>query len=197
MRSTDGDALGVVRSLNALGVAFLREGALREARELFEWAREFAEDLGDNEFLTYALMNLGAVHARTGPVDVAVKELEQAITLLSAGGREPYIANAIEDLAVAHRTSGDLERAEQCALDAIDAAVVAGIPMFLPGALIEHAHVMVAHGHLRVALALLHETHGIYCDLGDEPRAERTRNQAERLGRAVAKASSPRPMHAL
>lgn len=181
LRSIDDDGLGAVRSLNALGVVFLREGSLPEARALFDWTVELARELGDGEFHAYGLMNLGAVHARTGPREKAVKELEEAITLLRASGRDPYVANALEDLAVAHHTAGDLLAAEQAALEAIEVAVAAGVPMFLPGPLIEYALIQIERGHLRIARALLREAHGIYTEIGDEVRAARAHSQIERI----------------
>lgn len=181
MRSTNGDALGVVRSLNALGVAFLREGSMPEAGALFAWTLGLADELGDEEFATFARMNLGAVHARTGPAAVAVKELQDAIRALRAAGRDPYVANALEDLAVAYRLDGDQARSQQAALEAIEVAVDAGVPMFLPGPLIEHAHILAENGHLHVALARLHEARAIYSELGDQLREVRTENQIDRL----------------
>lgn len=181
MRSTVGDTLGVVRSLNALGVAFLREGSMPEAGALFGWTLERADELGNEEFATFALMNLGAVHARTGPAALAVKELKKAIRALRVAGRDPYVANALEDLAVAYRLDGDLARSQQAALEAIEVAVAAGVPMFLPGPLIEHAHILAENGHLYVALARLHEARAIYSELGDELREERTARRIDRL----------------
>jgi tetratricopeptide (TPR) repeat protein len=186
VRAAGRDRRDVVRSLNTIGVTFLREGALREASELFTWALDLARTVGDLEFATFALMNLGAVHARTGPLPLAVKELEAAITALKASGRGPYVANALEDLATAYRLAGDLERAEAAAIEAIEAATRAKVPMFLPGPLIEHAQILAEHGDSGGALARLHEARAIYDELGDDLRAERTRRRIEQLSQAQA-----------
>jgi tetratricopeptide (TPR) repeat protein len=191
VRAADRDSRGVVRSLNTIGVTFLRDGALREAGELFAWALDLARALDYEEFATFALMNLGAVHARTAPLELAVKELKAAITALKASGRAAYIANALEDLAVAYRIAGDLGRAEETAIAAIEAATSAKVPMFLPGPLIEHAQILAAHGDPGGALARLHEARAIYDELGDDLRAERTRQRIEQLSRA-----QPVPAHA-
>ncbi|MBR7827819.1 helix-turn-helix domain-containing protein [Actinospica sp. MGRD01-02] len=191
LRAADRDSRGLVRSLNTIGVTFLREGALREAGELFTWALDLARTTGYQEFATFALMNLGAVHARTGPLPLAVKELHAAITALRASGRTAYLANALENLAAAYRHASDLERAEQTAIEAIKTATKAQVPMFLPGPLIEHAHILAAHGEAGGALALLHEARAIYDELGDDLRAERTRRHIEQLSQA-----QPPPEHA-
>lgn len=85
------------------------------------------------------------------------------------------MANALEDLAVACRNAEDLPGALQAALDAEKEATDAGVPMFLPGPLIELAAVHAAGGHRSVALARLHEALAVYEEIGDEMRAARTR----------------------
>lgn len=197
LRAADADKLGIVRSLNAIGLIFLREQAWREAGELFGWALDGARNLGDEQFETFALLNLGAVHARCGQEQVAVTELESAIDRLRTAGRDPYVANALQDLALAYRAAGQIERAEQAACDAVAAAVEAGIPMFLPGPLIESARNQAARGHLRVARALLCEAFGIYREIGDERRAYCTHSEIARLGGAMAGPEGPgAPRHA-
>lgn len=183
LRSTVGDTLGVARSLNALGLTFLRAEAWREAAELFECARQTARGVRDEQFETFALLNLGAAHAACGAHALAVSELEAAITRLRAAGRDPYIANALQDLALAHRVACDLEKAEHAARAAVDHALASGILVFLPGPLVECARIQAERGHLRVALALLHEAHGLYTEIGDTLRADRTRVQIDTITR--------------
>lgn len=162
------DPAASVRSINALGVTWLRERAFPEAERLFLETLDLALESGDEEFETFARMNLGAVYARTGHTERAVELLQTAITALRAAGRDPYVANALEDLAAAHRLGGDLIAAKNTALEAVGAAVAAGIPLFLPGPLCELATIEADLGHLRVALAHLHEALGIYRELGNE-----------------------------
>lgn len=183
MRSTAGDKPGVARSLNALGLTFLRAEAWREAAELFECARQTAGCVRDEQFETFALLNLGAVHAACGEHALAVSELDAAITRLRAARRDPYIANALQDLALAHRAAGDLEKAEHAARAAVDQAAASGIPVFLPGPLIECARIQAERGHLRVALALLNEAYGLYTEIGDTLRAARTQVQIDTITR--------------
>lgn len=182
IRSADGDVAAMSRSVNALGVACLREGALSEAETLFARALVFALEAHDEEFATFASMNLGAVHARDGRPRQAVTELEIAAARLRAAGREPYVANALADLAAAHLASGDLDRAQAAAVDAEQAAVDAGVPMFLPDPLIQHAYVLIGRGDLRMAVARLHEARGVYLALGDELRAASVDRQIGGLG---------------
>lgn len=191
MRSLDGDVAAMSRSVNALGVASLREGALSQAEALFAQALAFALEAHDEEFATFASMNLGAVHARDGRPEQAVAELETAAARLRAAGREPYVANALADLAAAHLAAGDLDRAQAAAIDAEQAAVDAGVPMFLPDPLIQYSRVLIERGDLRMALARLHEARGVYLALGDETRAASVDRQITGLGAEVPVAHPP------
>lgn len=180
-----GDPHAQVRSINALGVTWLREGALPEAEALFVEALDLAQEAGDEEFATFARMNLGAVHARTERSESAIMYLEMSITALRSAGRDPYVANALEDLALAYRLKGDLIQAKQIALDAESAAVEAGVPLFLPGPLCELSTIDIELGHLRVALAHLHEAHGIYLELGNEMRSVHVEQRINSLERRL------------
>ena len=191
IREDRGDKAGVARAVNALGLTFLRAGAWREAAELFECAQQAARNARDEQFETFALLNLGAAHAGGGEHVQAVSELESAIVRLRATGRDAYIANALQDLALAHRMAGDLERAEQAAVAGVEEAVRCGIPMFLPGPLIESAHIQAERGHLRVALGLLYEARGIYAEIGDVVRAARTHTLIEAFTRAASATGQP------
>lgn len=185
MRTADEDALGVVRSVNALGVTALREDKLAEAEELFVRALVGAIGAGSAEFEAYARMNLGACCAQTGRTDRAVQHLGDAIAMLRGVGRDPYVANALEDLARAYRLAGDLPRARQCALEAERAAVEARVPLFLPGPLVELALLQAADGDLNVALAHLHEARGLYEELGNTLRAARAQHQIDEIRRRM------------
>jgi tetratricopeptide (TPR) repeat protein len=175
------DPAASVRSINALGVTWLRERVLPDAERLFQEALDLALEFGDEEFETFAQMNLGAVYARAGRTERAVELLQTAITALRAAGRDQYVANAFEDLAAAYRLGGDLIAAKDAALEAEGAAVAAGIPLFLPGPLCELATIEADLGHLRVALAHLHEALGIYRELGNEMYAAHVERRIETL----------------
>jgi tetratricopeptide (TPR) repeat protein len=179
------DPAASVRSINALGVTWLRERVFPDAERLFQEALDLALEFGDEEFETFARMNLGAVHARTGCTARAIEFLQTAITALQAADRDPYLANALEDLAVAHRLGGDLIAAKKSALEAEGAAVAAGIPLFLPGPLCELATIEADLGHLRVALAHLHEARGIYREIGNEMYAAHVEQRIDALTQRV------------
>jgi hypothetical protein len=63
--------------------------------------------------------------------------------------------------------------------------------MFLPGPLIESAHIQAERGHLRVALGLLYEARGIYAEIGDGVRAARTDTLIEAFTRAAGATGQP------
>jgi hypothetical protein len=121
------------------------------------------------------------VYARSGRTAEAVTTLHAAINALRAAGRDPYVANALEDLAVAYRLAGDLPRAKRAALDAVRAAVSVGVPMFLPGPLLELACIHIARDRPKAALVHLYEARGVYLELGDELRAAHVELQIARL----------------
>lgn len=181
LRHRANDVRAAVRTLNTLGVTWLRESSLPEARSLFTEALALAEKIGDGEFTAYAVMNLGAVHAHDGHPEQAVTELTRAIEELRAEGRGPYIANALADLSAAYRAMGDLPRARQAAEAGEQAATDAGVPMFLPGPLCELAELDVEQGHIASALARLHEARAIYVEIGDWVRAACTEYRIDQV----------------
>jgi tetratricopeptide (TPR) repeat protein len=185
IRSTAGDAAAVARSLNALGVSFLREMALPEAKALFLHALEIAVEARDQEFACFARMNIAAVDARAGHAEEALEQLEAISAALHESGHEVYVANAIEDAAAAHYARGDLPKALSSAREAEAAAVAAGVPLFLAGPLLEQARIHAERGRTSTALALLHEARAIYTELGDHLRAERTSLRIEQLPLSV------------
>lgn len=186
IRTSEGEKGAAARSLNALGVSFLREGTLPEARALFVHALELALEAEDPEFADFARMNIAAVDARTGRAAEAIEQLQAVSSELRKAGRGVYVANAIEDVAAAHYAQGDLPKALASAREAEAAAVAAGVPMFLAGPLIEQARVHADRGRTGIALALLHEAHAIYEELGDHLRAERTHLRIEQLSEPPA-----------
>lgn len=179
IRTAKGEKGATARSLNALGISFLREGTLPEARALFFHALELALDAEDTEFADFARMNIAAVDARTGRATEAIVQLQAVSSALREGGRDVYVANAVEDAAAAHYSLGDLPKALSTAREA--EAVEAGVPMFLAGPLIEQARVHADRGRTAIALALLYEARAIYEELGDHLRAERTGLRIEQL----------------
>ncbi|HTJ67936.1 MAG TPA: tetratricopeptide repeat protein [Actinospica sp.] len=185
LRRASGDVHAAVRSLNTLGVSWLREGSLPEARSLFTEALAMAEVHGYEEFTAYAVMNLGAVHARDGHPAQAVTELHRAIEILPGQDREPYIANALSDLCAAHRALDEVPRARQIGEAAARAAANCGVPMFLPGPLVELAELDVGDRQYVSALARLHEARAIYTQIGDRLRAAQTRNRIDQVTRLI------------
>ena len=196
IRAAEGEKGATARSLNALGVSFLREGTLPEARALFVHALELALEAEDPEFAAFARMNIAAVDARTGCATAAIEQLRSVSRELRDVGREVYVANAIEDAAAAHYAQGDLPKALATAREAEAVAVATGLPMFLAGPLIEQARVHADRGRTRIALALLHEAHAIYEELGDHLRTERTHLRIEQLSQLPAEPAARPFAHA-
>lgn len=191
LRRTSGDVRAAVRTLNTLGVTWLREGSLPEARALFTEALAMAEEIGDEEFTAYAVMNLGAVHARDGHAPEAVRELNRAIEVLPGQDRQPYVANALSDLCAAYRAQGEASRARQAANAAVHAAATCGVPMFLPGPLGELAELDIDEGQHCSALARLHEARAIYTQIGDRLRTAHIRNRIDQVTRLITDDCAP------
>ena len=185
LRRASSDVHAAVRTLNTLGVSWLREGSLPEARVLFTEALAMAEEHGYEEFTAYAVMNLGAVHARDGHPAQAVTELHRAIEILPGQDREPYVANALSDLCAAYRALDEVPRARQIGETAAQAAANCGVPMFLPGPLVELSELDVGDRQFASALARLHEARAIYTQIGDRLRAAQTRNRIDQVTRLL------------
>ncbi|WP_034270747.1 tetratricopeptide repeat protein [Actinospica robiniae] len=164
IRSADGDAQAVIRSLHGLGLTWLHADSLPEAEILFDQAVDLAREAGDQEREAVARIHLGAIHARTGRAGLARDELSAALAAPFAAGHDLYRVHGTVALAAAHRSCDDLASAEQTALEAVHAAAQIGIPLLLAEPLVEHARIQAARGHLRVALALLHEAQAIYAE---------------------------------
>jgi tetratricopeptide (TPR) repeat protein len=196
LRRASGDVCAAVRTLNTLGVSWLRECSLPEAQALFTEALAMAEEIGHEEVTAYAVMNLGAVHARDGHPGRAVAELTRTIALLPGQDREPYVANALSDLCAAYRALGDVPRARQAAEAAVQAAASCGVPMFLPGPLVELAELDVDHGRHASALARLHEARAIFTQIGDGLRAARTGYRIDQVTRLFTHARPASPADA-
>lgn len=196
LRRASGDVHAAVRTLNALGVSWLREGSLPEARALFTEALAMAEEHGYEEFTAYAVMNLGAVHAREGHPAQAVSEVTRAIAILPGQDREPYVANALSDLSAAYRALDEVPRARQSGDAAAQAAANCGVPMFLPGPLVELAELDVGDRQFASALARLHEARAIYTQIGDRLRAAHTANRIDQVTRLLPSHSSARSAEA-
>lgn len=183
IRSADGDAEAVIRSLHGLGLTWLHADSLPEAEILFDQVRDLAREVGDREREALAHIHLGAIHARSGRAALARDELPAAVATLLAAGRDRDAVQATVSLAEAQRSCDDLSCAERTALEAVRAAVQSGIPLLMPSPLVEHARIQAARGHLRVALALLHEAKAIYDEHGHESYAAGVGREIDRVTR--------------
>lgn len=183
IRSADGDAQAVIRSLHGLGLTWLHADSLPEAEILFDQACDLAREGGDQEREAVARIHLGAIHARTGRAGMARDELSAALAASFAMDHDLYRVQATAALAAAHRSCENLPSAEQAALEAVHAAVQTGIPLLLPEPLVEHARIQAARGHLRVALALLHEAKAIYDEHGQKQYAMGVGREIDRITR--------------
>jgi len=183
IRSADGDTQAVIRSLHGLGLTWLHACSLPEAEILFDQAADLAREVGDQEGEAFARIHLGAIHARTGRAGLARDEVSAVLATPFVAGRDLYRVPATVALAEAHRSRHDLPSAEQAAREAVNSAAQTGIALLLPAALVEHARIQTARGHLRVTLALLHEAKGIYDEHGDDSRAEGAGVEIDRITR--------------
>jgi tetratricopeptide (TPR) repeat protein len=123
-------ALELAESLQdarALGAAYFQASVLAErdghyvlARTYAEQAKTQYEELADRANVGRLMNNLGAVEFMLGKPETAVEHFKQAFTVALELGRDEEAAKAVSSLAQVHLRTGNLVRAEEQALHALE-----------------------------------------------------------------------------
>lgn len=77
-----------------------------EAQQLYAHALAAARETGDRALQASSLINLSAVHARTGRYDIATEQLQQAVQLCRDVGDTMELARALDGLGTVHGRTG-------------------------------------------------------------------------------------------
>ena len=110
----------------ALGQAYFQASVLAErdghwvlARTYAEKAKAQYEELSDRANVGRLLNNLGGLELLLGKPDQAIEHLKHSFAVALEVGREEEAATAISSLAQVHLRTGDVQRAEEQALHAL------------------------------------------------------------------------------
>ncbi|MEM0449682.1 MAG: tetratricopeptide repeat protein [Methanomassiliicoccales archaeon] len=106
-----GDRAGEARELMSLGAAYRRKGDLEEARDLFEKAREIAEEIQDGHVLSAALNNLAMVEWDRGSPSRAEPLFRDSIAAAHQAEDMAGEGQALRNLAALLRAQGRAEEA--------------------------------------------------------------------------------------
>ena len=190
LRREAGDAPAQARSLNAIGLVHLRARRWEQAEALFTECLRLAETHQDDDFQTFALMNLGHVTLRQAEQTGSGTDFGRALALLdTALGRfqpdqQPfYRVNAERDRTGALLGLGRPDEALDCAAEAADLARRSSTPLGLASALRSLAQVKLALGDHAGADTDLTESLELFRVLGDTVREAEVRAQRDGLTR--------------
>jgi tetratricopeptide (TPR) repeat protein len=114
-----GSRLGQANAISELGAVRRQTGDYPGATRDQEEALDLYRDLGDRGGQAIAMCELGAIQRQTGAYQAAGKTLERAREILHDLGDE---ADALNEIGTLHRVRGDLDRAETCHRQALEAA---------------------------------------------------------------------------
>jgi tetratricopeptide (TPR) repeat protein len=177
LRRRTGDQSAQTRSLNAIGLTQWRAGALDQAEESLAACLRLAESIGDESFVTFALMNLGMVansQAAAGDSDDGRQQHEKALTLLDAAltrldSENPnfYRVNALYERAAALAGLGRVDEANVCGLEAVWLARELANPLVLAPALQTLAQIKTELGDADSARIALVEALELFRLLGN------------------------------
>ncbi len=90
------------------------------ARTYAEQAKSQYEDLADRANVGRLTNNLGVVEFLLGKPDVAIEHFKQAFSVALELGRDEEAATAVSSLAQVHLRTGNVEKAEEQALQALE-----------------------------------------------------------------------------
>lgn len=193
LRRAAGDARAQARSLNAIGLVHLRAGRWAQAEALFTECMRLAEAHQDDDFQTFALMNLGHVMLRQAEDDWqsgsrasfgrALVLLDAALDRIQSEQQPFYRVDALQDRAGALLGLGHHVEARDCAMEAADLARQSGTPLVLASALRSLAQVKLTLGDQAGADIDLTESLDLYRLIGDTVREAEVRAQRDSLTR--------------
>jgi tetratricopeptide (TPR) repeat protein len=116
-----------LQDARALGAAYFQASLLAErdghyvlARTYAEQAKSQYEDLADRANVGRLTNNLGVVEFLLGKPEVAVEHFKQAFAVALELGRDEEAATAVSSLAQVHLRTGDVVKAEEQALHALE-----------------------------------------------------------------------------
>jgi non-specific serine/threonine protein kinase len=115
----NGDAYGIARSVNNLGLVALDQSRYGDARRNFEEALKTFRGLKNDAAVGVTLINLATVADRQGDAELAYALLERALAVQRRLGDEQRLALTLQTLGLVLTARGELERADASFVEAI------------------------------------------------------------------------------
>lgn len=113
-----GDAPGVGRALQGLGMVAVAAGEYERAEAMFRAGLE-ATPLDEARAVAWCANGLGDVYRKRGEFEAAIDSYEQALQRFEEVGDGYGALWCVHDLALTYRAAGDLDRAEAGLTDAV------------------------------------------------------------------------------
>jgi tetratricopeptide (TPR) repeat protein len=148
-----GDRSALRRAINMIGVAEFQLGELEAAGPLFERAMELGQQDGDDLLVARATNNLGAIANIRAQRDRALGLYSIAAAAYQRLGDPMGLAECYHNMAISFRDTGDLERADDHELRAIEFAREADNPRLIAQARLGRAEIGLRKGDAAFAEA--------------------------------------------
>jgi tetratricopeptide (TPR) repeat protein len=146
-----GDRDGALRATNLLGAIAFERGALADAAARFGRALGIAGELGDALMVARASNNLASLQVLADDPGGALPLYRAALLAYRRLGDRRGAAEALHNIALAHRRLGRWADAEEAAAEAVRSAEVAGEPALVALALTGRAETDVQRGEPELA----------------------------------------------
>ena len=170
IREQIGDQVGVLQSLNALGLVGLRTRELAEAIRYFADTVGRASEAGDHRWEGIAAMNLAEAHLESGHAAEALRVVAPLPELFAERRELAYAGNSLWLLSWAHRLLGDFGAAQAAIGEALKIAEDASNRMWEAHWLAEAARVHLALGETDEAMRCCRMAASLQRQIGDPSR---------------------------
>lgn len=148
-----GERVALRRVMNLLGIALFELGLLEEADAILEQVAETAWSSGDDLLLAKARNNLGLIANIRGQRDQALTLYQLAVPVYQRLGSPVGLAECYHNMAITHRDSLALDRADECERRAIEFAHQAGSRRLTALARLGRAEISLRRGEVSLAEA--------------------------------------------
>lgn len=113
LAETIGDAQGLGRTLNNIGIVYWYLGDHESALDTWVRALAIREEAGDMLGVAGSLNNIGLVYADLGEYESAVHHFERALDISETEGNLVYQANHLDNLGEVYAATGNVDRAQE------------------------------------------------------------------------------------
>jgi ATP/maltotriose-dependent transcriptional regulator MalT len=163
-----GDAYGIARSTNNLGLVAMGEQNYGAARRNFHRALEVFRELRNDPAIAVTLINLARVADRQGEAELAHGLLVRALAVQRRLRDDQRIALTLQTLGIVQTARGELEDADRRFAEAIERWGVIGDSASIARTLAHRARLARLRGDGGAALALLAESLTVGAEADDD-----------------------------